>query len=295
MTDPVIEHCRVILEQGSRSFAKAASLLDPTIRAGSYQLYAWCRYCDDVIDGQTMGHGQQIIDPAEQRKQLAILWAETEAAYRGEPTSDLVFQGIARVVQQHGIPPDMPFELLRGMEMDIEGRQYETLEQLRVYCYHVAGVVGVMMARIMGIRDEATLQRAEDLGTAMQFTNISRDVIDDARIGRVYLPLGWLREAGLAPADVGRPEYRGTVAAIVRRLLDEAERYYQSGDSGIDHLPFRCAWSITAARGIYSEIGAVIRSRGDEAWDRRAMVSGGRKVFWMSRSLLETAIRRITR
>ncbi len=295
MTDPVIEHCRVILEQGSRSFAKAASLLDPTIRAGSYQLYAWCRYCDDVIDGQTMGHGQQIIDPAEQQKQLTILWSETEAAYRGKPTSDLVFQGIARVVRQHGIPPDLPFELLRGMGMDIEGRQYETLEQLRVYCYHVAGVVGGMMARIMGVRDEATLQRAEDLGTAMQFTNISRDVIDDARIGRVYLPLGWLREAGLAAADVGRPEHRGAVAAIVRRLLDEAEHYYRSGDDGIDHLPFRCAWSITAARGIYSDIGAVIRSRGTEAWDRRAMVSGGRKGFLMSRSLLETAIRRITR
>ena len=295
MTDPVIEHCRVILEQGSRSFAKAASLLNPTIRAGSYQLYAWCRYCDDLIDGQTMGHGQQVVDPVEQRAQLTMLWSETKAAYRGERTSDLVFQGIARVVRQHGIPPDLPFELLRGMEMDIEGRQYETLEQLRVYCYHVAGVVGGMMARIMGVRDEATLQRAEDLGTAMQFTNIARDVIDDARIGRTYLPLGWLREAGLTPADVGRPEHRGAVASMVRRLLDEAERYYRSGDDGIDHLPFRCAWSITAARGIYSDIGAVIRSRGTEAWDRRAMVSGGRKVFWVGRSLIDTAIRRITR
>lgn len=295
MNDPVIEHCRVILEQGSRSFARAASLLDPTIRAGSYQLYAWCRYCDDVIDGQTMGHGQQVVDPVHQRDQLARLWSETEAAYRGEPTSELVFQGIARVVRQHGIPGYQPFELLRGMEMDIEGRQYETIEQLRIYCYHVAGVVGEMMARIMGIRDRATLQRAEDLGTAMQFTNIARDVIDDARIGRVYLPLGWLREANLSPADVGRPEHRGAVAAIVQRLLDEAERYYQSGDDGIDHLPFRCAWSITAARGIYSDIGAVIRSRGTEAWDQRAMVSGGRKVFWVGRSFVDTAVRRITR
>ena len=295
MKDPVIEHCRVILERGSRSFAKAASLLDPAIRAGSYQLYAWCRYCDDLIDGQIMGHGQQAVDPAEQREQLAMLWAETEAAYRGEPTSELVFQGIARVVRNHGIPRDQPFELLRGMAMDIEGRQYETLEELRVYCYHVAGVVGVMMARIMGVRDEVTLRRAEDLGTAMQFTNIARDVIDDARIGRVYLPLGWLREAGLTPADVGLPEHRGAVAAIVRRLLDEAERYYQSGDDGIDHLPFRCAWSITAARGIYSDIGSVIRLRGSEAWDQRAMVSGHRKVFWVGRSLVDTAVRRITR
>ncbi len=295
MTDAVIEHCRVILEQGSRSFAKAASLLDPSIRAGSYQLYAWCRYCDDLIDGQTMGHGQEIVDPGEQRKQLTMLWAETEIAFRGEPTSELVFQGIARVVRQHGIPAYQPFELLRGMEMDIEGRQYETIDDLRVYCYHVAGVVGVMMAHIMGIKDEETLQRAEDLGTAMQFTNISRDVIDDARVGRVYLPLAWLREAGLTTADVGRPEHRGTVAGIVRRLLDEAERYYRSGDDGIDHLPFRCAWSITAARGIYSDIGAVIRSRGTEAWDQRAMVSGGRKIFWVGRSLVDTVVRRITR
>lgn len=295
MTDAVIEHCRVILEQGSRSFAKAASLLDPSIRASSYQLYAWCRYCDDLIDGQRMGHGQEIVDPVEQRKQLTMLWAETRAAFRGEPTSELVFQGIARVVKQHGIPAYQPFELLRGMEMDIEGRQYETIDDLRVYCYHVAGVVGVMMAHIMGIKDAETLQRAEDLGTAMQFTNIARDVIDDARVGRVYLPLAWLREAGLTTTDVGRPEHRGAVAGIVRLLLNEAERYYQSGDDGIDHLPFRCAWSIRAARGIYSEIGTVIRSRGTEAWDQRAMVSGGRKIFWVGRSLVDTAVRRITR
>lgn len=295
MTDPVIEHCRIILEQGSRSFAKAASLLDPAIRAGSYQLYAWCRYCDDLIDGQTMGHGQEIVDPVRQREQLVMLRSETEAAYRGEPTSDLVFQGIARVVRQHGIPEYQPFELLRGMEMDIEGRRYDTIDDLRVYCYHVAGIVGVMMAHIMGIKDQPTLQRAEDLGTAMQLTNIARDVIDDARVGRVYLPLAWLRESGLSPDDVGRPECRAAVAGIVQRLLDEAERYYRSGDDGIDHLPFRCAWSITAARGIYSDIGRVIRDRGAEAWDRRAMVSGGRKVFWVGRSLLETLVRRISR
>lgn len=295
MTDPIIEHCRVILEQGSRSFAKAASLLDPTIRAGSYQLYAWCRYCDDLIDGQTMGHGQEVVDPVRQREQLTMLWSETEAAYRGEPTSELAFQGIARVVRQHGIPAYQPFELLRGMEMDIEGRQYETIDQLRVYCYHVAGVVGVMMAHIMGVKDEATLQRAEDLGTAMQLTNIARDVVDDARVGRVYLPLAWLREHGLTPADVGRPAHRGAVADVVQRLLNDAERLYQSGDDGIDHLPFRCAWSITAARGIYSDIGTVIRNQGTEAWDRRAMVSDGKKIFWVGRSLVDTMVRRMTR
>lgn len=293
MTDPIIEHCRQILEGGSKSFARAASLLEPTTRAGAYQLYAWCRHCDDVIDGQTLGHGQQRDDPARQAERLAVLHDMTERAFRGEPVDGLVFQGIARVVEQHGIPRDHPFELLAGMAMDVEGRRYRTFEELRPYCYRVAGVVGVMMAHIMGIKDQPTLQRAEDLGTAMQVTNISRDVIDDARIGRVYLPLDWLAEAGVPDEEVGDPRHREKIVQVVGRLLAKGDDYYRSADTGIAHLTFRNAWSITAARLIYSDIGAVLRRRGTRAWDDRAFVGTGRKVWWMARALGRTLAGRV--
>lgn len=288
MTDPIIEHCRLILEGGSKSFARAASLLEPATRAGAYQLYAWCRHCDDVIDGQTLGHGQQRDDPARQAERLAVLRDQTERALRGERVEGLVFQGIARIVAHHGIPASHPFELLAGMEMDVEGRRYRTFDELRPYCYRVAGVVGVMMAHIMGIKDPPTLQRAEDLGTAMQVTNISRDVLDDARIGRVYLPLDWLAEAGVPEDEVALPRHRDRVVGVVERLLAKGDEYYRSADSGIDHLAFRNAWSIAAARLIYSDIGAVIRRRGARAWDERAYVGTARKVWWMARALGRT-------
>jgi phytoene synthase len=294
MTDPIVAHCRTVIEGGSKSFARAARLLDPEARAGAYQLYAWCRYCDDVIDAQTLGHGQQRSDPAAQAERLASLRETTEDALAGHPVDGLVFQGIARIVRRYDIPRRHPFELLDGMAMDVAGRRYPTFDDLRVYCYHVAGVVGVMMAHIMGIKDQPTLARAEDLGTAMQVTNIARDVIDDARVGRVYLPLGWLAEQGVPPDRVADPVNRPAVARVVDRLLDRADGFYRSADSGIAHLPFRSAWSITTARWIYSDIGKVIRRRGPAAWDRRAWVGSGRKLWWVGRSLARTITARLT-
>ncbi|MBM4186817.1 MAG: phytoene/squalene synthase family protein [Gemmatimonadetes bacterium] len=295
--DPIVDHCRRVIERGSRSFTRAAALLEPSVRAGAYQLYAWCRYCDDVIDQQTLGHGMgtgPAPDRATQAAALALLRRQTESAIAGTFDGDEpVFRGIARIVATHGIPRHHPFELLDGMAMDVTGRRYRTLEALGEYCYHVAGVVGVMMAHIMGVRDAETLKRAEDLGIAMQLTNIARDVMDDASVGRVYLPLDWLERAGVPPAEIAERRHRPAVAAVVAGLLDAAEERYRRADAGIGHLPFRSAWSIAAARAIYSEIGTVIRRRGAAAWDSRAYVTDGRKYLLVGRALRQTVVGRL--
>ena len=294
--EPAVEHYRQIIERGSRSFARAASLLEPRVRAGGYQLYAWCRHCDDLIDGQVLGHlpaDSPPPDPDRQRAQLAELRALTTQALAGQPSSDPAFQGLARIFEQYDIPRHHPFELLDGMAMDVELRRYRNIDELIVYCYYVAGVVGVMMAHIIGIRDPATLKRAEDLGIAMQLTNIARDVMDDARGGRVYLPLDWLSEAGVDPEQVRSVEHRHRIATVVKRLLAVAETRYQRADQGIAHLPFRSAWSIAAARSIYADIGRVIVARGEQAWDRRAMVPAWRKYLLVAASLARTMGRTI--
>ncbi len=162
--------------------------------------------------------------------------------------------------------------------MDVEGVRYETLDDCCRYCYHVAGVVGVMMAYVMGARGEDTLDRASDLGLAFQMTNIARDVMDDAEAGRVYLPGEWLREAGVPPAEIARAEHRSAVWAVTERLLDEAERYYASAQVGLARLPFRSAWAVAAARRVYRDIGRLLRERGPKAWDRRASTGRGRKM-----------------
>jgi len=183
------------------------------------------------------------------------------------------------VVRRHEIPERHPLDLLRGFAMDVEGRSYESLEECCHYCYHVAGVVGVMMAYVMGRADEDTLDRAADLGIAFQMTNIARDVVEDAGIGRIYLPGLWLQGAGVPRHEVGLARQREAVSKVVLRLLDEAERYYASAQVGLARLPFRSAWAVATARRVYRDIGRLIRARGARAWDRRAGTSRARKVF----------------
>ncbi len=157
--------------------------------------------------------------------------------------------------------------------MDVEGRTYRTLEDTLLYAYHVAGVVGVMMAQVMGVKDLPTLRRAADLGLALQLTNIARDVIEDARGGRVYLPADWLGAAARHPAAVADPANRAVVFAATQRLLEAADPYYDSALRGLGALGFRSAWAVAAARGIYRQIGAQVIASGPRGMDRRASTS----------------------
>ena len=287
--DKLLSRCREAIRLGSLSFAGAARVFDPVTREAAYLLYAWCRHCDDQIDGERLG--LRTGDPTDvagaQRQRLERLVDLTRRALDGESVGDPAFEALGRVVRQHGIPAIYPFELLEGFAMDVEGRRYRSLENLLQYCYHVAGVVGLMMAHVMGVREESALRRAADLGIALQLTNIARDVVDDARAGRLYLPLEWLEQAGLAHGEVALPGNRERLAGVVRRLLDEAERYYASGDLGLKSLPLRSAWAVAVARGVYSEIGRLVRSRGASAWEARAVVPRRLKLAWLARGLAQ--------
>jgi len=143
-----------------------------------------------------MGHGQIADYKTGQGDRLEILRRDTANALAGNATDNLVFAGLARVVQTHDIDHRHPYDLLKGFEMDVSDRIYNTVDDILDYSYHVAGVVGVMMAHIMGVRDAATLNRASDLGLAFQLTNIARDVVDDARAGRVFIPKDLLKQHG---------------------------------------------------------------------------------------------------
>ncbi len=276
--DPVVANAKAIIEQGSKSFATAAKLFDNETREKAFMLYAWCRYCDDQIDGQELGFGMQSPEPEEQARILERLIEQTESAMAGEPTDDPIFAAFQRVFQISGMDRRYPLELLEGFAMDVARQEYLTLDDTLLYCYHVAGVVGAMMATIMGVTDQPTLNRAIDLGIAFQLTNISRDVMEDAADNRIYLPRDWLLEAG-APAVASEfPGQEAAVFPVVDRLLGEADRYYDSAVHGINALPFRCAWAIAAARKVYGAIGEQVRRRGASAWEQRAGTSTAQKL-----------------
>lgn len=276
--DDLVAYSREVIRAGSKSFAAAATLFDPETRASAYLLYAWCRHCDDQADGQVLGRDVIDLTPAERSARIDTLYAQTRAALAGEAVDDPVFRAFQAVARRHALPPSYAMDHLRGFRLDADGARMRTFEDLLQYCYHVAGVVGVMMAWIMGVRDPATLDRACDLGLAFQLTNIARDVIEDADAGRVYLPEIWLAEAGLPREAVADPARRRDAYALAVRLVREAEPYYVSARWGMARLPFRSAWAVGAARGVYREIGRKLVREGLVAWDGRLSTSRGEKL-----------------
>ncbi|KAB0682570.1 phytoene/squalene synthase family protein [Aureimonas leprariae] len=264
------------IAKGSNSFAAAARLFDAETRADAIMLYAWCRHCDDVVDGQTLGHGATGASGVPER--LAELERETRRAFAGERVGQPAFRALQLVAERRGIPLALALDHLDGFRMDVDGRVYESVPELLDYCYHVAGVVGAMMALIMGTHDPDVLRRACDLGLAFQLTNIARDIVPDAEVGRIYLPRQWLREVGLTPETLADPAARGKLAVLAKRLVDLAEPYYASARIGVDALPRRSSWAIATALGVYREIGLKVVARGAAAWDERVSTSGAEKL-----------------
>jgi len=276
-----LNECREIMTKGSKSFSLAAKLFDPQIRDAAVFLYGWCRYCDDQVDDASKAANQLELEAS-----LKTLKEKTASAFTLAPQQEAVFIALQHIVHRYGIPVHYALELIEGMAMDVRGTRYATLRELLLYCYRVAGTVGLMMSHVMGLRDESALRNAADLGIAMQLTNIARDITEDAAMGRIYLPLAWLDEAKIPLERINAPEQRDKLAMLSLRLLNEANRYYRSGDAGLWHLSFRSACAVSAARHVYSEIGALLVKRGAHAWDERTYVTGARKLWVVVRGVL---------
>ncbi|MFG6665936.1 15-cis-phytoene synthase CrtB [Halomonas sp. HNIBRBA4712] len=280
MSEALLDHATVTMAAGSKSFASASKLFDPETRRAALMLYAWCRHCDDVIDDQTLGfyNASAESEQATQHARLNELKAQTARAYAGEPMTEPAFAAFQEVALTHAIPPAQAFDHLEGYAMDVRDERYETFDDTLRYCYHVAGVVGLMMARVMGVRDEATLDRACDLGLGFQLTNIARDIVEDAEAGRCYVPSEWLREEGLTFDDILDPGQREALARVAARLTRAAEPYYASARIGISRLPLRSAWAIATALGVYRRIGVKVGRAGATAWDARLGTGRGEKL-----------------
>jgi 15-cis-phytoene synthase len=269
-----LEECRWMITKGSKSFSLAARLFDSDTRDAAFFLYGWCRYCDDQVDQAGMGESSEQLE-----RRLAKLSEATRSVFSGAAQEQAVFIAMQYIVQRYSIPAHYALELIEGMAMDARGTRYQTFNDLALYCYRVAGTVGLMMSHVMGLRDEQALKHAADLGIAMQLTNIARDITEDASMGRIYLPLEWLKEADIAPEEIAAVKNRPKLALVTKRLLQEAQRYYLSGDDGLWHLSFRSACAVAAARHVYAEIGSLLLDKGPSAWDQRSYITFARKLW----------------
>ena len=263
--EELVEEARTAIARGSRSFAVASRLFDRQTRERAWLLYAWCRRCDDIADGQDFGGRATAPEDAENRIQaIRVL---TRRALDGQPTADPAFDAFGQVAQEAGLTMDMAEDVISGFALDASGWRPRTEADLLRYCYHVAGAVGVMMAQVMGVGgDEEVLDRACDLGLAFQLANIARDMSDDDAADRCYLPVEWLAEADIPPGEHMKPRYREPLVALVARLLDLAEAHEAAGRHGAQALGFRQRWAVLAAAEIYGAIGRKVRARGAAAW-----------------------------
>jgi 15-cis-phytoene synthase len=270
--------CRAAIRQGSRTFFVASLLLPAAVRQPAYGLYAFCRLSDDAID---LSDGSPFA--------LERLRDRLARAYDGRPLPVAADRAMADLVRRFAIPRALPEALFEGLAWDAQERRYEELTDLHDYAARVAGTVGVMMTLMMGVRSPEALARACDLGVAMQLTNIARDVGEDARAGRLYLPLRWLREAGIDPAAfLSNPIASPPLQTVIARLLNEADALYERARGGIGFLPPACRPAILTAALLYAEIGRRLEGLLLDSIAHRAHVSAPRKAKILARALLAT-------
>ena len=277
--------CRALIQQGSKSFYAASLLLPKDIRIPTYAVYAFCRIADDAVD-----------DEGASETATEYLRRRLEAIYLGQPEDNPCDRALADVITMYNLPRTLFEALIEGLEWDQIGRSYDTIEDLHAYAARVASAVGTIMTCVMGRKSSATLARACDLGIAMQLTNIARDVGEDARNGRVYLPTNWLQDVGITPEElIANPKSSPALTAVVKRLLCHADTLYEQSLTGIADLPLRCRPAINGARRIYAAIGDEIASNAYDVVNQRAYVSTGRKIIIAINATLEAYLTRADR
>jgi phytoene synthase len=281
--DELVALARRSIAKGSRSFALASRLFDKSTRERAWLLYAWCRRCDDIADGQDRD-GTLKLNEADAQHRIEAIRVLTRRALDGQPTAEEAFDALGQVAVEAGLTEEMTDDVIAGFALDAEGWRPRSEADLMRYAFHVAGVVGVMMARVMGVppEDHDTLDRACDLGLAFQLINIARDVGEDNVAGRCYLPQEWLAEADIPPGEHMKPDHRDALVALVGRLLDLAEAHEAAARWGANRLRFRQRWAVLTAANIYGALGRGIRELGPKAWDRRVRVGfvAKQKLIW---------------
>ena len=214
-----MEQSRTITRKSASNLALAFVLLPKAKRDGMSALYAFCREVDDVADDESV--------PVEERRQGLAAWrADVRRVYDHQPPQFPVNRELEQVVRQYRLPFDYFEALLQGVEMDLDIRRYEDYEQLELYCYRVASVVGLLSIEIFGYQDPACRDYAIYLGKALQLTNILRDVRTDAERGRVYLPLSELARHQVSSEEILRFEYSARFAALAGGVAERARHYY---------------------------------------------------------------------
>ena len=237
-------YCQQMARREAKNFYWGFITLPYEQRVAIYALYDFARQVDDEAD-RSVGP-----DLPERLKAYRLRVHRCMRSEFGDPVTHV----LARAIQRYQIPESELQALIDGVEVDAYRSRYATWEELREYCRLVASVVGRMCVRIFGFQDPLALERADELGVALQLTNILRDVREDAELGRVYLPEEDLRRFGIAQDDLLRGEPGNGWGALVAFEVSRARELYASGLRVLDYIPHRPAVCVKTMAGIYERI-----------------------------------------
>jgi phytoene synthase len=274
--------CEAVARTHGRSFWLASRLLPPARKRGVLATYAWCRITDDIVD--------RACDQGPEATALALDAWERELDQPSHP----VAVAFAYARERYGVPDGPARDLLAGVRMDLVPARYRTWNELRTYCFHVAGTVGLLVAPILGCADPRAHAHAADLGIAMQLTNILRDVAEDAGMGRLYLPLDEIAAFGCDPeailAGAPGPGFRDLMAFEIGR----ARELYAAALPGVRALAPSGRFATLAAARLYAGILDEIEAMDHDVFRRRAVVPGPRKVRSVAHASASVALMSLT-
>jgi 15-cis-phytoene synthase len=268
------ERCAEITRRSSSNFYYAFMLLPAERRRALYAVYAFCRFVDDIADDES------IREPAT----LLARWREElDRVYGGVPTRP-ISRALADAARRFSIPRDYFAEVIAGVEMDLSRRRYATFEELRLYCYRVASVVGLICIEVFGYSNPEAKVYAENLGIAFQITNILRDLREDAARGRIYLPLEDLARFGVAEDEILRGVYSDAFVRLMEFEANRAREYYQRADRALPPEDRSSLLTAEAMRSIYGALLNLIVSSHYRVLDRRLSLSAPRKLYLVGRT-----------
>lgn len=261
------ELCRRIQRSHSRTYHFSTRLFPREVRPHVYALYAFMRYADEIVDSPGA------LSPEEQLAGLERFEKETVAAIMGAEVLNPILRAFANTVRMRGIELESITAFMKSMKMDTDTFRYPTYEDLEVYTYGSAAVVGLMMCRVAGVTDGRAKEPAEALGVAMQLTNFMRDIGEDWRRGRIYIPLEDLERFGYTEQDLGERVVDERFVGLMKFEIERARRLYGVADDGMEYIPRGRRYPVIVARRLYAAILDRIEAQGYDVFSRRAETS----------------------
>ncbi|MBN1350933.1 phytoene/squalene synthase family protein [candidate division KSB1 bacterium] len=280
-------HARLATAHYSKSFFISTLMLPPERRWATFALYGFCRHADNLIDNPRNRTDSELIN------EVKALEQEMRLAYRTGESEHPVIRSFIIAATKYQIPIEYPLDLLKGVQMDIQKNSYDTFDELYVFCYRVAGVVGLMMTHILGYKDEAAFRYAEKLGIAMQLTNILRDIKEDKQVGRIYIPLAELEKFGVRPDEIKNEVISNRLRDLVRYQVKRAHQFYRQADKGIPMLLTESQFAIYSASRIYSGILHKIEARDYNPFEGRVFVPQIKKFGILFQEVLRTKFQKL--